>query len=58
MNNRNTLNFIPDLEKDRYTAYYFNGLPNQAVNEIVYWDENLAAKAASFISSTKESTST
>ncbi len=49
MNNRRTLNYISKLEKDKATVQYFEGYPRISSDKIVYWDEELAAKAAGFI---------
>ena len=49
MDNRNTLEYISDLEKDPYTAYYFAGFPKESSTEVVHWDPILSAKAAGFL---------
>ena len=49
MNDRRTLNYISKLEKDKATIQYFKGYSRISSDEIVYWDEELAAKAADFI---------
>jgi hypothetical protein len=49
MGNRNTLEYISDLEKDPYTAYYFAGFPKESSTEVVHWDPILSAKAAGFL---------
>ena len=49
LGNRNTLQYISKLKKDPYTASYFAGFPKESSDEIVYWDETLAAKEASFL---------
>jgi hypothetical protein len=49
MNDRRTLNYISKLEKDKATGQYFEGYPRISSDEIVYWDEELAARAADFI---------
>ena len=38
MGNRNTLQYISDLEKELYTAYYFAvaGFPRESSNEVVH----------------------
>jgi len=46
---RSTINYIANLEKDKYTALYFKGFPPTETSQIRYWDEKLAAKAAHFI---------
>jgi len=49
MSNRNTLQYISDLEKYPNTAHYFAGFPRESSNEVVHWDVTLVAKAASFL---------
>ena len=49
MGDRNTLNYISDLEKDPYTTYYFAGFPRESCTEVARWDPILAAKAAGFV---------
>ena len=46
MGNRNTLEYISDLEKDPKTTYFFAGYTSESNNEVVYWDPVLAAAAA------------
>jgi len=47
---RSTINYVANLEKDKYTALYFKGFPQlTGTSQIRYWDEKLAAKAAHFI---------
>ena len=48
-NDRRSLNYISNLEKDEATVQYFKGYPRISSDEIVYWDEKLAAKAAGFL---------
>jgi hypothetical protein len=47
--NRNTLQYISDLEKDPNTAHYFAGFPRESSDEVVHWDATLAARAAGFL---------
>ena len=49
MGNRNTLQYISDLEKDPNTAHYFAGFPRESSDEVVHWDATLAARAAGFL---------
>ena len=53
MGNRNTLQYISELEKDPYTTYYFAGFPRESNSELVYWDPTLAARAAGFLEKDK-----
>ena len=48
-NDRRSLNYISKLKKDEATVQYFKGYPRISSDEIVYWDEKLAAKAAGFL---------
>ena len=48
MGNRNTLDYISELEKDPKTTYFFAGYPRESNNEVVHWDPLLAATAAGF----------
>ena len=48
MGDRNTLDYISDLEKDPYTAYYFDGFGKESSSEVSYWNADLAAEAAGF----------
>ena len=43
---RNTLNYISSLKKDKYAKWFFKGYPNATKKEIVYWDKHGAIKAA------------
>ena len=49
MGSRNTLQYISTLERDPYTTYYFAGFPKESSNEVIHWDQILAAKAARFL---------
>ena len=53
MGNRNTLQYISDLEKDPYTTYFFAGYPRESNNKVVYWNPMLAAKAVGFLNDKK-----
>ncbi|KAL7530754.1 hypothetical protein ACHAXR_003654 [Thalassiosira sp. AJA248-18] len=44
MNDRHTLNYIANLEKDKYTADFFHGYSNPSSSKISYWNKDLAAK--------------
>jgi hypothetical protein len=54
LKNFNTLKNKADLVKDPCTAYnyYFAGLQHQSNIELVYWDSNVTAKAASIVDKT------
>ncbi len=49
MNDRRTLNYISNLEKDKATVQYLERYPRLSSDEIFYWNEKLAAKAAGLI---------
>jgi hypothetical protein len=49
MENRATLNYIMNLEKDPLTAAYFKGFSDLSSSVVSYWDSDLAAKAARFV---------
>jgi len=48
LNNRNTLTYIANLEKDQSTAHYFAGFQHQTDNDLVYWNADAASRAAGF----------
>jgi len=49
MNNKNTLKYISNLEKDPYTTFYFAGFSKESSNEVVHRKAALAAEAAGFL---------
>ena len=42
MNNRNTLNYIAELEKDKLTTKYFWGYLDPFSQKVTYWNEKFA----------------
>jgi hypothetical protein len=49
MGNRDTLAYLSELEKDRFTTYYFQGFCNESSDRISYWNSDLTARVAGFV---------
>ena len=48
MGDQSTIGYISELEKDKYTKWYFSGYPETTEHQGAHWDRALACRAAGF----------